>query len=227
MGKNWPYFCCVIGCNHQLTQYDRHPAEEKGGGREGKYLYKFWTGLCHPGTLTLSDPVYNYFKDETNENWYPHEWKYWHFTLKILYSTPNNLNSLVYSNLMLTWTKIDFYWIIPSYIYCSVILPSVTQSNFFPSDQYFCIILLLITQTVFKACNKSKKQKNQQSSVVWNTGFILKQLCILFLYFFVSKVQIQCPALYINQAFNVLQLNSIIFAGFKILYQNTTVCSRF
>ena len=53
MGKNWPYFCCVIGCNHQLTQYDRHPAEEKGGGREGEYLYKFWTGLCHPGTLTL------------------------------------------------------------------------------------------------------------------------------------------------------------------------------
>ena len=135
--------------------------------------------------------------------------------------------TLVYSNFTLTWTKIDFYWIIPSYIYCSVILHSVTQSNFFPSDQYFCIILLLITQTVFKTCNKSKKQTNQQSSVFWNTGFTLKQLCILFLYFFVSKVQIQCPALYINQAFNVLQLNSIIFAGFKILYQNTTVCSRF
>ena len=51
---------------------------------------------------------------------------------------------------------------IPSYIYCSVILHSVTQSNFFPSDQYFCIILPLITQTVFKTCNKSKnKQTNK------------------------------------------------------------------
>ena len=31
MGKNWHY-CCVIGYNHQLTEYDRHPAEERGRG---------------------------------------------------------------------------------------------------------------------------------------------------------------------------------------------------